>query len=515
MSDRPEAVRMCGIVKGFPGVMANDHVDFTLHWGEVHALLGENGAGKSTLMNILCGLYSPDDGQIFVDDEAVQFRSPRDALEHGVGMVHQHFMLANKFDVIESISAGLTEPRVVLNPNKMEQEIRALGEKHGLEVDPRAHIWQLSVGEQQRVEILRLLYRGAEILILDEPTAVLTQQEANELFSNLREMVAQRKAVIFISHKLNEVFAVSDRITVLRQGRVVGTKKVEETNKRELARLMVGKELIFDLEKGNLDPGEVVLQVENLYARNDRGLPSLRGVSFEARQSEILGIAGVAGNGQKELAETIMGLHPVQSGAIHIAGERLEKESHKWVIDKAGVNYIPEDRNHTGSVASLSITRNAVLKRYRKEPFSKGLFVNWREAEKFARELINAFQIMPPNPSAHIGLLSGGNVQRLILAREVAGNPPLLVAVHPTYGLDVAATQFVREKLLEQRNKGTAILLISEDLEEIFALSDRVAVIYEGQLMCILDGYEALNNLEAIGLMMAGSKPKAIEGDMR
>lgn len=501
----PLAVEMKGITKRFPGVLANDQVDFNLRRGEVHALLGENGAGKTTLMNILTGLYLPDEGQINLQGHPAELHSPRDAIERGIGMVHQHFMLARIFSVTENIIAGMSEPRFLLNLTQTSAKIKAFAEQHRLDINPSAKIWQLSVGEQQRVEILRALYRGADILILDEPTSVLTVQEAEELFTALRAMTAQGKSIIFISHKLDEVFAIADRVTVLRGGKLVGTVETANSNKRELARLMVGRDMVFTLEKEDLAPGETVLSMQNVHALNDFGTPALSGLSLDVRRHEIVGIAGVSGNGQSELAEVITGLRPYSQGKIIIHEEALARRHTRWVIDKARVRYIPEDRIHTATVPRLSLTKNVALKSYRQKPFSRNMLIDWNYTSSHTDELIEEFKVKTPGHHTPAGKLSGGNLQKLILAREVASDPPLLIAVHPTYGLDVAATKFVREALLAQRKNGAGVLLISEDLEEILAISDRVAVIYEGKIMGILPGKEAQHNVEAIGLMMAGS----------
>lgn len=503
------AVRMVGIVKRFPGVVANAGIDLEVYAGEIHALLGENGAGKSTLMNILAGLYRPDEGEIYIHGHLVDIRSPRDAIELGIGMVHQHFMLVETLTVAENVILGLKEPRLVLDMDRVEQEIEELSRRYGLQVDPTAYIWQLSVGEQQRVEILKALYRGANILIMDEPTAVLTPQEAHELGRTLRRMAEEGKAIIFITHKLDEVAEFSDRVTVLRQGRVVATLPTEQTTREELARLMVGREVLFRLEKEPVEPGAVVLELRDVHALNDKGLPALRGVSLQIRAGEIVGIAGVAGNGQRELAEVVTGLRPVSSGRILVHGRDVTNCSPREVI-QAGVSHIPGDRLGMGLVPNLPVSDNIILKDYRKAPLAQGPFLRKQAVIRFAQELIRRFRIDTPSPATPVRLLSGGNLQRCILAREITAGRGLLVAVHPTRGLDVGATEAVRRMLLEQRAQGAAILLISEDLEELLALSDRIVVLYEGQVMGTVSADEA--NIEAIGLMMAGSRVPAPEG---
>lgn len=499
---------MEGIVKRFPGVLANDHVDFEVRTGEVHALLGENGAGKTTLMSILAGIYRADAGNIYINNRRVHIKSPRDAIKEGVGMIHQNFLLINSHSVAENITLGYDRPRFLLKGKKLEQEIQEIGQQFGLEVDPQAKIWQLSVGEQQRVEILKMLYRGAKILILDEPTAVLTPQEVQELFSTLRRMAQAGHAVVFISHKLDEVMRISDRITVLRKGRKVATLATRDTNPGELARLMVGREVFFDIKKSPPKPGEEVLAIRDLHALSDKGLPALKGVSLSVYSGEILGIAGVAGNGQKELAEVISGLRPAKGGKVLICGKDLTSVPPRRVIEEK-VAYIPEDRKGVGTVGNLSVLDNLILKDYRRAPFSSRTFLNLRYIRDHASSLVEKFQIITPTLETSAKLLSGGNLQRLILAREISCSPKLMIAVHPTRGLDVSATESVHRMLLEQRENGAAILLISEDLDELTAISDRLAVIYEGEIMGIVEPKEV--TLEEIGLMMAGKKRKMLE----
>jgi simple sugar transport system ATP-binding protein len=492
---------MEGIVKRFPGVVANDGIDFEVRAGEVHALLGENGAGKTTLMNILYGIYRPDEGRIYVRGQPVTIRSPRDAIALGIGMVHQHFMLVHSHTVAENILLGLPDSHFVFPVRAVTEKVAELSERYGLKVDPSAPIWQLSAGEQQRVEIVKALYRGAEVLILDEPTSMLTPGEAKELFAILRRMAQEGRAVIFITHKLEEVMAVSDRVTVLRQGRVVDTRDTAETDERELARMMVGREVLFHLDKAPVEQGAVVLAVEGVWALNDKGVPALRDVSLTVREGEILGIAGVAGNGQRELVEVITGLRPATKGRVLIGGEDVTNCSPREILEK-GVAHIPEERMRMGLIPNLSVAENLILKEYRDPPFCKGLFLDPASIEKHARELIAAYRIVTPSERTPAKLLSGGNIQRLILARELSTNPRLVVAAHPTYGLDVGATEHIRQLLLEQRERGAAILLVSEDLEEILSMSDRIAVMFEGRIMGVLEAEQA--DLEVIGAMMAG-----------
>ncbi len=497
----PLVVTMKGIVKRFPGVLANDHADFELRQGEIHALLGENGAGKSTLMNVLAGLYSAEAGIITVNHQQVEFNSPKDAIKAGIGMIHQHFMLVPSQTVTENILLGMDEPSFRMNLNQYDQKIADLGRRFGMEVDPKAKIWQLSVGEQQRVEILKMLYRGANVLIMDEPTAVLAPQEAEILFETLRAMVAEGKSVIFISHKLQEVMAIADRVTVLRKGKVTASGvPTKGSTRQELARLMVGREVVFQMEKNKQEAGEVVLKVENVHAENDKGLPAVRGMSFEIRAGEIYGLAGVAGNGQRELSQLISGLRKCAQGKILLNGIEISNHPTQYAIER-GLAYVPEDRTHVGSAPNLSVTDNVIMKNYRHEPISHGWMLDLPAAQHFAKELKEAYNIVVPTIETPVRLLSGGNLQRVILAREISGKPALLVAVQPTRGLDVGAIEGVHKLLLAQREAGAAILLISEELEELLSLSDRVAVIYEGRLM----GEVRDPDLETVGLMMTGT----------
>ena len=494
---------MRDIVKTFPGVVANDHVSLEVQAGEIHALLGENGAGKTTLMNILYGLYRPDSGEIYVKGKRVHIRSPRDAIAHGIGMVHQHFKLVRPHTVAENVALGLAGTPFWQPARVVERGLKELSERYGLPVDPRARVWQLSAGEQQRVEILKALYRGAEILILDEPTSVLTPQETAELFKVLLHMKQEGHAVIFITHKLSEVMEVADRVTVMRRGKVVGTLPTAETDKGSLARMMVGREVVFRLSKGECHPGEEALVVEDLHALSDRGIPALRGVSFTVRRGEILGIAGVAGNGQRELVEVITGLRRAQRGRIIVLGKDLTNRSARRIAD-AGVAHIPEERLRMGIVPGMSIEDNLILKKHHRPPFSRGPLLQLRKVHAFAKRVIEEYDIMTPSPGTPAKLLSGGNIQRLILARELSGQPGLVVAAHPTYGLDVGATEQIRQLLIKQRDSGVGVLLVSEDLEEIMALSDRIAVMFRGEIMGIVSASEA--KIEEIGLMMAGER---------
>lgn len=498
----PYAVEMRDIVLRFPGVLANDHVNFTLKKGEIHALLGENGAGKSTLMNVLSGLYRPESGEIKIRGNSVRFNSPKDAIASRIGMVHQHFMLVPTLTVTENILLGLKEPKFFMKLADYDKKILALQEEFGLKVDPSAKIWQLSVGEQQRVEILKTLYRGADILILDEPTAVLAPQEIEELMGTMRTLVGQGKSIIFISHKLNEVRAVADRLTVLRKGKATAEGiDPQGLTRGGLAELMVGREVIFQVEKEAQEPGEVVLEVKNLSTDNNRGLKAVNDVSFTIREGEIFGIAGVAGNGQSELVEAITGLRP-STGSIRIHGTEVGNCSPRKSIH-CGMAHIPEDRTGVGTAPNLSVTHNAIMKNYVQSPISKGWRINYLEAHNHAVDLKESYDIQAPNVETQARKLSGGNLQKLILAREISGCPKLIVAMQPTRGLDVGAIEGIQKLLLEQRRNGAAILLLSEELDELLELSDRVAVIFDGELVGQMDADAA--DLNTIGMMMTGS----------
>ncbi len=506
--EAPLAVEMRGIVKRFPGVLANDHVDFELRAGEIHALLGENGAGKSTLMNVLAGLYRQEAGIIKVKGNPVEFYSPRDAIKSGIGMVHQHFMLVPSQTVTENVLLGLDDPRFFMRLPEYDAKVAAVGERFGLKVDPRAKIWQLSVGEQQRVELLKMLYRGANVLIMDEPTAVLAPQEIDGLFDILRSMISQGKSVIFISHKLHEVTAIADRVSVLRRGVATASGVPSKgATRQELARLMVGRDVIFALDKKPGNPGNLVLDVQDVYAENDKGLPALRGLSLNVRAGEIVGVAGVAGNGQSELSQVITGLRKCKQGEVKLAGDLVSNRNTLFGIQH-GMAYVPEDRNHVGSAPNLSVTDNVIMKKYRQPPISRAGFLDMGAATKLAKELKDAYDIIVPSVTTPVRLLSGGNLQRVILAREISGLPSFMVAVQPTRGLDVGAIEGVHRLLLAQREAGAAVLLISEELEELLSLSDRVYVIYEGKIMgeVKVGGVEPDESLiEMIGLMMTGT----------
>jgi general nucleoside transport system ATP-binding protein len=506
-SDPPIVVSMKGIVKRFPGVVANDHVDFSLTQGSIHALLGENGAGKSTLMNILAGLYRPDAGTILVNGSPVDFHSPRQAINAGIGMVHQHFMLVPSQTVTENILLGLDKPKFRMRLTEYDQKVSDLGMQFGLDVDPKAKVWQLSVGEQQRVELLKMIYRGANILIMDEPTAVLAPVEVASLFKTLRAMVANGKSIVFISHKLHEIMEIADQVTVLRRGKVTASG-IEPANVTlaDLARLMVGREVLFTVTKNEVKAGQVVLSVKDLQAENDKGLKALRGVNLQVKAGEIVGLAGVAGNGQRELADVLTGLRRSTGGQIIVQDEDMTNQP-TWLGIRLGVSHIPEDRTHVGTAPNLNITDNVIMKKYNRSPIGKGWLLDAKAAEQYATQLKLAYDIIAPSINTPVRLLSGGNLQRVILAREISSQPTLMIAMQPTRGLDVGAIEGVHRLLLAQREAGAAILLVSEELEELLTLSDRIYVMYEGQIMGeVTDG-----DIEEIGQMMTGSRLEQIQ----
>jgi simple sugar transport system ATP-binding protein len=500
-------VEMRSITKKFPGVIANDQVDFDLRKGEVHALLGENGAGKSTLMNVLAGLYRAEGGSTYVHNKLVNFGSPREAIDAGIGMVHQHFMLVPSQSVSENILLGLKEPRFRMRLSEYNKKVADMAEQYGLHVDPDAKIWQLSVGEQQRVEILKMLYRGADVLIMDEPTAVLAPSEIAELFNTLRSMTKQGKSIVFISHKLQEVMEISDRVTVLQKGKVTSSGlNTRDVTRADLAQLMVGRKVIFRVEKKEVQAGNVVLDVKDLKAFNDKGIQALNGVSLNVREGEIVGLAGVAGNGQNELAETLAGLREITEGSVVVNDQDVTNKPVKLGI-RQGISLIPADRTQVGTAPNLSVTDNVIMKNYDQSPISRGWRVISSEAENYASGLKEAYDIIVPSIDTSVRLLSGGNLQKVILAREISSEPNFMIAVQPTRGLDVGAIEGVQTLLLSQRESGAAILLISEELEELLTLSDRIYVIYEGEIMGeIKDG-----DINKIGQMMTGTPLEQID----
>ena len=499
---RIDHLEMRGITKRFPGVLASDHVDFDVRTGEVHALLGENGAGKSTLMRILYGLYQPDEGEIRLNGQVVSIQSPADAIRYGIGMIHQHFMLVPTLTVKENVALGLKSSRSFLTDlDKVAARIEQLAKLYSLDVDPDAVVWQLSVGQQQRVEIIKALYRGAALLILDEPTAVLTPQEVDEFFVILEQMKRDGHALIFISHKLHEVIQLCNRVTVLRDGRTIGTTKVEGTTKQQLAEMMVGRPAGLQPTKNPLDAHEVRLSVRNVEALNDRGRPALRGVSFDVRAGEIVGLAGVSGNGQRTLAEVIAGLRPATSGEVSLGGRNVTGLSPRRVM-ALGLSYIPEERMRDGMIREFTVAENIILREFDQPPYARSGFLNQAAIQRNSRELVNSFNVKTPSLETPAKNLSGGNIQKIILAREISRRPQVIVAAQPTRGPDIGATEYVHARLLEQRDQGTATLLISEDLDEILALADRILVICDGRIMGDVPRAEA--TAEKLGLLMAG-----------
>jgi simple sugar transport system ATP-binding protein len=494
---------MRGIRKEFPGVVANDNVGFEVRAGEVHALLGENGAGKSTLMNILYGLYRPDAGEILLHGKPVAFGSARDAIEAGIGMVHQHFMLIPVMTVAENIVLGV-EPHSgpFLDEEAAERRVRELSERFGLAVNPGALVSEITVGQEQRVEILKALYRGADVLILDEPTAVLTPQEATELFEIVNSLKDDGKSIIFITHKLNEVLEIADRITVLRRGQTIETVPREGATEESLARAMVGRDVLLRVERGPANPGDVLLEVEDLHVKDDRGIDKVRGISLQVRAGEIVGIAGVDGNGQTELIEAITGLRRIESGTIRVSGQEVRHASARGMLD-AGVGHIPEDRQRRGLVLEFSIAENIALHDYAEPPDAKWgwLFPNRLIAR--ARGLIKEFDVRGGGPTTRAGGLSGGNQQKVVVGREIARDPKVLIAAQPTRGIDVGAIEYLHRRLVAERDEGRAILLISLELDEVISLSDRILVVYEGEIVGTHTGEVSE---EQIGLEMLGGR---------
>ncbi len=494
------------ITKRFPGVIANDDVNLTLQKGEILALLGENGAGKSTLMNIIYGLYKPTEGEIYVNGKKAEMHSPKDAIALGIGMVHQHFQLVPVMTVAENIMLGAESVKKngLLDIKKVSKEISELSHRYHLDVDPSAKVEDLPVGVQQRVEIIKALYREAEILILDEPTAVLTPQEIEGLFEIMKRLQAQGKSIIFISHKLKEVLYISDRIVVLRGGKVVGETTPQDATQEKLAAMMVGREVILTVDKAPPSPGNVVLEVKNLKAKSDLGEMALNGVSFQVREGEILGVAGVQGNGQTELVEVITSLKKAEDGQVIISGEDMTNASPRTITQKGQSSHVPEDRHAYGMVSTYSVADNLVLNIYNLPPFAKGITINRPAIIKHAEELIKEFDVRTPGPLTPGGSLSGGNQQKMVVAREFSRPIKLLIAAQPTRGIDVGSIEFIHNQIVSKRDEGVAVLLVSSELDEIMALSDRIAVMYKGEIIDIVPREEATR--ENIGLLMAGVK---------
>jgi general nucleoside transport system ATP-binding protein len=507
----PPVLEVRDITKRFPGVLANDRVSFTLEPGEIHAFLGENGAGKSTLMNILYGLYAPDEGQIFVNGRQVAINGPNDAIRLGLGMVHQHFMLVPTLTVAENVMLG-TEitSGLLLDERKANARVRELSEQYGLEVTPEALVHDLPVGVQQRAEIIKALYRGADILILDEPTAVLTPQEADDLFDVMRTLKQQGKSIIFISHKLREVLAIADRITVLRRGRVVGSADPKTATEESLASMMVGRDVVLTVPKGEAHPGAAVLDIQNLTVLDDRKLTAVNGLSLNVRAGEVLGIAGVQGNGQTELVEAITGLRPVEGGHVRLLGQEVTGATPRRVLE-AGVAHVPEDRHRHGLVLSYPIADNMVLSTYYHEPFAHGVVIDEEAIDENADKLVKDFDVRTASAQAAASTLSGGNQQKVVVAREFSRPIKLLIASQPTRGLDVGSIEFIHKSIIRQRDEGAAVLLVSAELDEILALADRIAVMFKGTIIATLSREEATR--EGLGLLMAGvaQPPEAVK----
>ncbi|MCL4248721.1 MAG: ABC transporter ATP-binding protein [Anaerolineae bacterium] len=503
-TDKQVVLEAKGISKHFPGVIANNNVDLALHKGEILALLGENGAGKSTLMNILYGLYHPTEGEIWIKGQHVQLQSPRDAIAHGIGMVHQHFQLVPVMTVAENVILGaeVTTFAGRIDMRQAVREVSELSHKYGLAVDPNAVIEDLPVGIQQRVEIIKALYRKADILILDEPTAVLTPQEANELFQIMRELTKQGVSIIFITHKLKEVLAVADQIAVLRRGEMVGSTLPSEATEASLAEMMVGRNVILQVDKSEAHPGAAILQVEDAHVLDDRKTSVVKGVSFEVRAGEVLGVAGVQGNGQRELVEALTGLRPLTQGRFIIDGHDATRYTPRQITD-LDVAHIPEDREKHGLVMAYPIEDNTILNQYYETPYSSGVIVNRKAIENHALKLVEEFDVRTPSVTVAASTLSGGNKQKLIVAREFSKPVKLLIAAQPTRGIDVGSIEFIHQQIIKQRDRGVAVLLVSAELDEIMSLSDRIVVMFGGRIMATLPIAEATR--EKLGLLMAGS----------
>ena len=501
---RIDTLEMQGIVKRFPGVLANDHVNFDVKSGEIHALLGENGAGKSTLMKILYGLYQPDEGEVLLNGQPIQIHSPQDSIAHGIGMIHQHFMLVDTLTVAENVALGLKSANGIrLDLLTVAKRIEELAKSYNLRVDPNAIVGDLAVGEQQRVEIIKALYRGAALLVLDEPTAVLTPQEVDELFAVFHQMAADGHALIFISHKLHEILALADRVTVLRDGRVTGSRETEGATKEMLASMMVGREVTLERERSEQEPGAARLRLHDISAVNRNGVQVLKDISFELHSGEILGVAGVSGNGQRDLAEVIAGLRTAVSGSVTIEGRDV---THLLPANRleAGLSYIPEERMHDGAIKNFTVSENLMLQDHGRPPYANGIFMNFRRIADHARSIISAYEVKTPSLETPIKNLSGGNIQKLILGRELSREPRVLIAAQPTRGVDIGAIEYIHNRLLEARQAGLATLLISEDLDEVRGLSDRIMVMFDGEIMGIVDN--ASTTVEELGLMMAGER---------
>ncbi len=497
-----EKLEMINITKSFQGVIANSDINLSIRKGEILGLLGENGAGKTTLMNILFGLYQPDSGTLRINGKNITIKSPVDSRRRGIGMVHQHFMLVQNHTVAENITLGYEKSPQLFPQRQISEQILAFCEKFNFYIDPSKMVWQLSAGEQQRVEIIQALMNGADLLILDEPTSVLTSQESQELFKILREMKNQGHLIILISHKLDEILDLCDRVTVLQKGKIVGQTETRDVDKKGLARMMIGRDIIFQIEKEPMERSTKVLTLKNLVVRGDKDLIVVKDISFDIYRNEIFGIAGVSGNGQRELVEAITGLRRVESGQISIDETDITNQSARHIYD-SGIAHVPEERIKFGIAPGLCLYDNAILKQHHKKKYAGKFFLAYSKIKQHTQNLLSEFKVLAPSINVQTKNLSGGNIQKLILGREISENPSLLVASHPTYGLDVGATEYLRTQLLKRRKEGGAVLLVSEDLEEIFELCDRIAVMFQGEFMGVLNADDT--QLNDIGLMMAGS----------
>ena len=494
-------LEMRGITKRFPGVVANEDVDFTVLPGQVHTLLGENGAGKSTLVKILYGLYQPDEGSIAFDGSLVDINSPAVAIQTGIGMIHQHFMLVDTLTVAENVALGLGKPLGLTNLAPIRRRIREVSEQYGLHVDPDTYIWQMAVGERQRAEILKALYRNVRLLVLDEPTAVLTPPEVTDLFVTLRQLTADGRGLVFISHKLNEVMEISDEITVLRDGRVSGRTTPSESNRESLAMMMVGRPVEFTRTLADQTPGEPMMEIANLRVRGDRDELAVDDVNIDVRAGEIVGIVGVSGNGQRELAEAIVGLREIESGQVSVRGQQVDTPTPKRVRSM-GLAYVPEERMKYGSIGEFTVAENLILVDYDQAPYVRNGLLSFNSIEERSKQLVSDYSIRTPNTSTLTRKLSGGNIQKVVIAREFSGEAEVLLVAQPTRGIDIGAAEYIHEQLLLQRSQGKAILLISEDLDEVMALSDRLVVMYEGSVMGRVNREDA--TIEQVGLLMSG-----------
>ena len=499
---RIETLEMKGISKSFHGFYANKNINLKISTGEVLGLLGENGAGKTTLMNILYGLYKPDEGEIFINGNAVKIKSPKDSMGSGIGMIHQHFMLVQNHTVSENIALGFEDVPFFFPIKYIRNKIMKISRQYGMDVDPDKMIWQLSAGEQQKVEILKALFLEADLLIMDEPTSVLTPQESEDLFDIIRRMADEGHSIILISHKLDEIVGICNRVSVLRKGGTVGEAFVKDVDKKELARMMVGRDVLFDFEKKPLPQGKKVLDVENLVVLGDRGNKAVNSLSFKVYRNEIFGIAGVSGNGQRELVEAITGLRKSHSGDIFLEDDSITNANAR-VVNTRGITHVPEERIKFGIVPNLFIYENAILKKHHSSPFSRLFFLDYDMIKEHTENIVEKFNIAAPSINVPVKSLSGGNIQKLIIGREIESKPALLVASHPTYGLDIGATEYIRKQILNRREEGGGVLLVSEDLEELFEICDRIAVIFKGEFMGVLSAGDS--NIKDIGLMMTGS----------